>query len=51
MTADPQTGAVRAHAHLDDKQLETLVKSARAALPFAEMYKSFRLFQLLAPGG
>ena len=51
VTADPQTGAVRAHAHLDDKQLETLVKSARAALPFAEMYKSFRLFQLLAPGG
>ncbi len=49
VTANPQTGAVRGHAHLDDKQLGTLVKSARAALPLAEMYKDFRLFQLLAP--
>jgi hypothetical protein len=47
VAADPQTGAVKAHAHLDDKQLDTLVKNARSALPFAEMYKNFRLFQLL----
>jgi len=48
VTADPQTGAVRAHAHLDDKQLDALAKSAKS-LPLAEWYKDFRLFQLLAP--
>ncbi len=50
ITSDPQTGAVKLHAHLDDKQIDTLAKNARAAVPFAELYKSFRLFQLLAPG-
>ncbi len=51
IAADPQTGAVKGHVHLDQGQLDTLAKHARAALPVAEMYKNVRLFQLLAPGG
>jgi hypothetical protein len=50
IVADPQTGAVKGHAHLDPAQVETLAQHARAAVPVAEMYKNMRLFQLLAPG-
>ncbi len=48
VTSDPQTGVVKIHVHLDPAQLDTLAKGARTALP-AEMYKTVRLFQLLAP--
>jgi hypothetical protein len=51
VAADPQTGAVKIHVHVDPAQLDTLVKHAGAAAPFADAYKSMRLFQLLSPGG
>jgi hypothetical protein len=51
ITADPQTGSVKMHVHLDAAQLETLAKNARAAAPMvAEYYKTLRLAQLLMPG-
>jgi hypothetical protein len=48
---DPQTGQVKVRVHVDPAQLDTLIKNAKAAAPFAEMYKTMRLFQLLSPGG
>jgi hypothetical protein len=49
IASDAQSADVKAHAHVDPAQLEALAKNARAALPVAEMYKTMRLFQLLAP--
>jgi hypothetical protein len=49
IASDPATGAVKVHVHVDPAQLDTLSKSARASLPLGEMYKTMRLFQLLAP--
>jgi hypothetical protein len=51
LTTDPKTGILKIHAHVDPAQLDTLARNARASLPLAEMYKTMRLFQLLAPGG
>jgi hypothetical protein len=48
--ADAQSSDVKAHAHVDPAQLETLAKNVRASVPVAEMYKNVRLFQLLSPG-
>jgi hypothetical protein len=50
VAADPTTGAVKAHLHVDPTQLDVLARNASAALPLAEAYKNMRLFQLLAPG-
>jgi len=50
LVADPQTGVVKGHVHLDKAQVETLATHAGAAVPVAKMYKGMRLFQLLTPG-
>jgi hypothetical protein len=49
ITADD--ASVRIHAHLDPAQVDALVKNAKASAPLAELYKTVRLYQLLAPGG
>jgi hypothetical protein len=47
--ADAGSPQVKIHAHLTPVQLDTLVKEAKAAAPFGEIYKTVRLYQLLVP--
>lgn len=49
ITSDPNSGSVKIHVHLDQAQVDTLAKSAKSAVPAAEIYKNMRLFQLLMP--
>ena len=49
VTADTTAGVVKIHVHLDQAQVDTLAKQAKANLPVGEMYKTLRLYQLLAP--
>ncbi|APR77580.1 Hypothetical protein A7982_02927 [Minicystis rosea] len=49
ITADTTAGVVKIHAHLDQAQVDALAKQAKTNLPVGEMYKTLRLYQLLAP--
>jgi len=49
ITADTTTGNVKVHVHLDAAQLDALAGQARASAPLRELYKTVRLYQLLAP--
>lgn len=47
--ADPATGQVAVGAHVSSEALDALIRAAEQSAPLADMYKTFRLVQLLAP--
>jgi hypothetical protein len=47
--ADPVTGQVAVGAHVSSEALDALIRAAEQSAPLADMYKTFRLVQLLAP--
>ena len=49
IAADPATGNVKIHLHLDQAQVDTLGKQIKSNQALLQGYKSVRLFQLLAP--
>lgn len=51
LTVDPTTNAVKIHAHLDQADVDTLIKKGQKSKPLADAYKTLRLFQLLVPTG
>lgn len=49
IAADTQSGDVKIHLHLDPAQLDTVSKAVKSSESLTQGYKSWRLFQLLAP--
>jgi hypothetical protein len=47
--ADPVTGQVAISVHVSGEALDTVIRAAEQSAPLADMYKTFRLVQLLAP--
>jgi hypothetical protein len=47
--ADPVTGQVAISVHVSSEALDTVIQAAAQSAPLADMYKTFRLVQLLAP--
>jgi hypothetical protein len=47
---DPAGGHVDLRTHVSSSDLDALVQSAEKSAPLSEAYKTFRLYQLLAPG-
>ena len=48
--ADPVAGQVAIAVHVSSDGLDAVIRAANQSAPLAEMYKTFRLMQLLAPG-
>jgi hypothetical protein len=47
--ADPATGQVAIGVHVSSEALDAVIRAAEQSAPLADMYKTFRLVQLLAP--
>jgi hypothetical protein len=47
--ADPVTGQVAVGAHVSSEALDAVIRAAEQSAPLADMYKTFRLVQLLSP--
>jgi hypothetical protein len=47
--ADPVTGQVALGVHVSTETLDTVIRAAEHSAPLADLYKTFRLVQLLAP--
>ena len=49
ITSDPAQPFVKIKVHMEPAQLDALIKAAGSAAPLGELYKDFRLYQLLVP--